>query len=71
MFSHFENMTSTQPTRSYAYAKSLNRILTNLRTILKTHIGIKMCAIKMSFICGIFDPPTQSPAHAKLKKPKK
>ena len=58
-----------QPTRSYAYAKFLNRILTNLHTILKTHIGIKMCTIKISFICGVFDSPTQSPAYAKLKKP--
>ena len=30
-----------------------------------------MCAIKISFICGIFDPPTQSLAHAKLKKARK
>ena len=43
--------------------------MTNLHTILKTHIGIKMCTIKISFICGVFDSPTQSPAYAKLKKP--
>ena len=45
--------------------------MTNLYTILRTHISIKMCAIEISFICDIFDPPTQWPAHAKLKKTKK
>ena len=70
MFSHFENMISIN-LREVTPTQNLNRILTNLHTILKTHIGIKMYAIKISFICGIFDPPTQSPAHAKLKKPKK
>ena len=47
----------------YAQAKY---ILTNLHTILKTHIGIKKCTIKFFFISAISHPPTQWPKIAKI-----
>ena len=61
----FSNLRNAQRPR-----KTTKYILTNLHTILKTHIGIKMCAIKFSFISAISHLPTQSPAYAKSKKPK-
>ena len=42
--------------------------LTNLHTNLKTHIIIKMCRIKFSFISAKSHPPTPTSAHAKYKK---
>ena len=39
--------------------KTSKYILTNLHTILKTHIGIKKCRIKFSFIFTISHQPTQ------------
>jgi len=39
--------------------KASEYILTNLHTILKTHIGIKKCRIKFSFIFTISHQPTQ------------
>ena len=62
IFSNLRNALRPRKTSKY--------ILTNLHTILKTHIGIKMCAIKFSFISAISHLPTQSPAYAKSKKPK-
>ena len=65
-----EKLISTTYAPGYAYAKSSNSILTNLHTNLKTHIIIKMCRIKFSFISAQIHSPTPMPAHAKYKKPK-
>ena len=47
--------------------KTSKYILTNLHTILKTHIGIKRCRIKFSVISAISHSPTLYLAYAKSK----
>ena len=41
----------------------------DLHTILKPHIGTKMCRLKFSFISVKSHPPTLSSAYAKTKSP--
>ena len=57
----FSNLRNAQRPR-----KTTKYILTNLHTILKTHIGIKKCRIKFSFISAIH--PRNDPKLQKLLK---
>ena len=66
----FKNMILPTYAPSLRLRKTFKCIKAKLHIILKTHIGVKMFAIKFSFNSARSHPPTQSPASAKLKKPK-
>ena len=61
----FSNLRNAQRPR-----KTKNYILTNLHTILKTHIDIKRCKIKFCLISAMSHSSTLSLAYAKSKTPK-
>ena len=64
----FENMIFARLRARLHPRKTSKNYWAVLHTVLKTLIDIRMCRIKFYFISAISHPPTQWPAHAKLKK---